>query len=440
MKKIRHLAFLIINLCLLSNSSWARIDRDTVFDIYSVGNFEPSQVTNSGYVIGIDPTTAGVKYWSWNRDGDYHLLPETSLSDISWGPLFYDGNSIIGDSYLFTDTVSLADFPTSDLIVGTASNNDWETRGIIKYSAGSASPSSELIPTLGGRWSKANAMIDPGVIGAAENSIGQSRAIYYSPRLRLSSGRADFGEITVLNQCFPNYTNSSANDSLTSFGSITGTYQYGNTLNRTRSYYLVDIRAIDIDLAQHCIDLGTLGGRETVASVISSVEITSEENPQPIIAGWSRDGNNRQRAFSALIHGGGAHPLSVEMTNLGTLTASANSISAATGVNFEGVVVGWSRDLAESDSKAFVFIPGVGMRDLNTLLRDGTGEWNLIRANYISKQNEYIVGVGYYTPRIPLMKGSTVSGYIWGKTTLQGFILTPSVRMDEKETLFVQKK
>ena len=77
------------------------------------------------------------------------------------------------------------------------------------------------------------------------------------------------------------------------------------------------------------------------------------------------------------------------MTDLGTL---GGSYSQGFGINDSGQVTGYSLTTGNSDVRPFLYTPGTGMVDLNTLLPSGSG-WTLVFANGINDAGQ-ITGVG----------------------------------------------
>jgi probable HAF family extracellular repeat protein len=123
-------------------------------------------------------------------------------------------------------------------------------------------------------------------------------------------------------------------------------------------------------------DLGTLGGRESVAYGVSA--------DGSVVVGVAFNADWQGRAFRWTASGG--------MQDLGTLGGRE---SVAYGVSADGsVVVGWAQN-ATGDWHAFRWTASGGMEDLNTtyanLLTLGS---YLGRATAISPDGRYIVGYG----------------------------------------------
>jgi probable HAF family extracellular repeat protein len=96
-------------------------------------------------------------------------------------------------------------------------------------------------------------------------------------------------------------------------------------------------------------DLGTLGGRESVAYGVSA--------DGAVVVGWAYNAAGQRRAFRWTVDGG--------MQDLGTLPGGRES--EAYGVSADGsVVVGWAYNAA-GQRRAFRWTVDGGMQDLGTL-------------------------------------------------------------------------
>jgi probable HAF family extracellular repeat protein len=118
-------------------------------------------------------------------------------------------------------------------------------------------------------------------------------------------------------------------------------------------------------------DLGTLGGSQSCGV---SINRTGQ------VAGWSLTGGDV--TFHAFLYEPG-----FDLRDLGTLGGD----SAATAVNDDGTVVGWSAT-ASGEHHAFVFTGADGLVDLNDRIDPGLG-WVLHEAYGINASGQ-IVGVG----------------------------------------------
>lgn len=135
----------------------------------------------------------------------------------------------------------------------------------------------------------------------------------------------------------------------------------------------------DLSLA---VDLGTFGGSESVAWDV---------HDQSGIVGWAHIAGGRRRAFKVPVTCTGMIASSShELPPLPGVTGS-NWNSEAYSVNRYGEVVGQ----AQTDAgtwRAFRYVPGLGMEDLNSLVPAGSG-WVLMSAKAINDAG-IIVGTG----------------------------------------------
>lgn len=180
-----------------------------------------------------------------------------------------------------------------------------------------------------------------------------------------------------------------------------------------------------LDNASHAVlwqngvakDLGSLAGGSSDNKACSGANSVNDLGE---VAGWSTttDSNGCVGILSAVVHAIVWTP-KTGMQDIGTLPGDTYSL--ATKVNLFGVVIGSSgkklvrsEDLVneyeyEVEGHPFVWIPGRGMRDLNSLLNHGhESEWVLKTATDINAWGQ-IVGTGTY-------RGET-----------HGYLLTPRI-------------
>jgi probable HAF family extracellular repeat protein len=120
-------------------------------------------------------------------------------------------------------------------------------------------------------------------------------------------------------------------------------------------------------------DLGTLGGRNSTANSINEKgQVAGTSDIAPFDSG-------QQRAFIYTAKKG--------MRSLGTLPNGAST--RANGINKHGEVVGSS---LSGDGRAFLYQPGVGMRDLTDMIDPASG-WVIVYATSINDHGQ-IVGYG----------------------------------------------
>lgn len=154
---------------------------------------------------------------------------------------------------------------------------------------------------------------------------------------------------------------------------------YGSPAMPTRHALLTNLNTV-------FLDLGTLGGGESVATGVSPVGMGADR--RLVVVGWSTTslvGTGATRhAFRWTRGGTGGIPSNPQMEDLGTLAGDAGS--AARGVNESGMVVG------ASGSRAFLWERSSGMVDLNTLV-PVADEPKLTVANAVNTRGD-IVGDG----------------------------------------------
>ena len=120
-------------------------------------------------------------------------------------------------------------------------------------------------------------------------------------------------------------------------------------------------------------DLGTLGGSNSVANSINERgQVAGTSDIAPVDSG-------QQRAFIYTVKKG--------MRDLGTLPNGAST--RANAINNRGEVVGAS---LSAEGRAFLYQPGVGMRDLTDMLDPASG-WVIVYATSINDHGQ-IVGFG----------------------------------------------
>lgn len=127
-------------------------------------------------------------------------------------------------------------------------------------------------------------------------------------------------------------------------------------------------------------DLQTLGGTNSKALAI---------NDSGVAVGYADiAGNYRTDAFLCQLNANGGV---VQRTSLGQLGYGIRAI--ATDINNVGKVVGYGLIDDQKTYHAWIWEPGLGMRDLNTLIPANSG-WVLTQARSINESGE-IVGYGY---------------------------------------------
>jgi probable HAF family extracellular repeat protein len=125
------------------------------------------------------------------------------------------------------------------------------------------------------------------------------------------------------------------------------------------------------------LDLGTLGGDESVAYGVSA--------DGAVVVGVARNAAGRSRAFRWTASGG--------MQDLGTL---GGEYSEARGVSADGAVVVGRATNAAGQWRAFRWTESGGMEDLNTTYASLLTNGSVLRSAYaISPDGRYIVGRGW---------------------------------------------
>jgi len=229
--------------------------------------------------------------------------------------------------------------------------------------------------TLGGNGSQANSINEAGVIvGWAETTQGGQIMRLRPGQPMETLGPAGFGDgATGINEA----------------GMIVGTLETAAG----------DIRGFVISTNGQTHDLGTFGGAHTFAKGI---------NNSGVIVGWSRNAEDRSRAFRHA----GLGPLNPATDDIGTL---GGRTAQATAINDRGRIVGRSTT-ANGSFRAFLWEQGKGMTDLGTI--GGGNIWAFGINNH-----DTVVGWGTLDPE------DTFANYT------QGWVWTPESGMNNLNSL-----
>jgi probable HAF family extracellular repeat protein len=188
----------------------------------------------------------------------------------------------------------------------------------------------EDLGTLGGVESQGVAINDNGQVAGTAYSAGNvsSHAFLWTD-----------GTMINLGSLGGNHSSATATNA---YGQVTGTSELGGNLGSHAFLYSNDSLK----------DLGTLGGRNSLGTAINA-------NGQ--VAGRSQTAGNA--TFHAFIHDG------TSMQDLGILeTDPSLNLVYSMAINADGQVVGYARDSASGNQKAFLWSSAEGMIDLNTRL------------------------------------------------------------------------
>jgi probable HAF family extracellular repeat protein len=203
----------------------------------------------------------------------------------------------------------------------------------------------------------------------------------------------------------------SAGGSLNDLGMLGGTSSFGTSINNKGQ--IVGYASTTAD-ALHAFlysdgfmsDIGTLGGTSSSAEDI---------NDKGTVVGSAKILTGQGHAFRYA---------SGVMTDLGTLSGLDNSY--ATGINADGLIVGFAMTSSGLNSHAFLYNNGV-MQDLNSLIDPSAG-WNLSHATAIN-DNGWIVGYGLHNSvntshgflLIPVPESSTLTLLCIGAISLLAY-------------------
>ncbi|MBM3844741.1 MAG: hypothetical protein FJ405_00450 [Verrucomicrobia bacterium] len=232
--------------------------------------------------------------------------------------------------------------------------------------------------TLGGNGSQANSINEAGVIvGWAETAEGGQIMRLRPGQPMETLGPAGFGE---------------GANSINEAGMIVGTLETAAG----------DVRGFVISTSGQTYDLDTFGGAFTLAKGI---------NNSGVIVGWSRNVEDRSRAFRHV----GLGPLNAATDDIGTL---GGLTAQATAINDRGRIVGRSTT-ANGSFRAFLWEEGKGMKDIGTI--GGGNTWAFGINNH-----DTVVGWGTLDPE------DTFANYT------QGWVWTPERGMNNLNSLLPQ--
>ncbi|RYG93480.1 MAG: DUF3466 family protein, partial [Alphaproteobacteria bacterium] len=172
---------------------------------------------------------------------------------------------------------------------------------------------------------------------------------------------------------------------LTDIGTLGGGYAEGRGINSagqiaggstTSTGQLRAFRSTPTGVPSALTDMGTLGGAESFA-----FGVTDRGN----VTGYSRQADGLYRAF--LSSGNGE---AVSLNNLGVLSGFTSSIAYS--ANASNLVVGQCNDTnvvtGSQTSRGFIYAPGTGMLDLNSLLAPGFESYRILAAYSINDSGE----------------------------------------------------
>ncbi len=422
---------------LQANAQWSpertTLNSETRFDIFPLHNIHPQYVDPAG-VLGPDSETGRAKGIDFPSPGSGGLF-EIRSGDARFSE--YDLQSVLASpggldpfsGYITENMFRASGFGWVD-IAGTFRSPAGIPRGFYYYHPNRDDPSVEqrgIVPTdathgsrvfYAGGWQ--------GMIwGSFQNSEGQWEAFYFRP-----------GEDTVpqnINKIRVIFPEVSLSEIRFGIGSTTGdrramgigNYELASLPGRSRIFYTF----VYEDARNNAVyDLGTFGG---IAAKLQEI-VTHEVFGSYYLLGNLVNSENHERAFVANLDSIDYRLRASNTHELGTISGRSEESNHAHAISRREIVVGEAQVPGESDTRAFVYTPALGMRDLNQLFRDGheAESWRLLRATAIS-DNWYegilIVGEGIYTPATyhRNMKGHWVRE-VTGPSVRRSFVMVPS--------------
>lgn len=399
---------------------------DTRFDILPL-NIQPQEVDPAG-VRGIDSETGRAKAIDFPSPGTAGLFElrsgraRFSEYDLQ-SALATPGGLDPFSGYRTENVFRPAGFGWAD-IAGTFRSPAGISHGFYYYHPDQMNPSLEYrnilnntrILSCGGAFGM--------IWGSTQNEEGQWEAFYLLPGTHstpqtISKMRIVFPEVSSSEIVFGNGVVAA-----TSRAVGIGNYQLQSAPDRSRIFYTTvynDPRSNEVQ------DVGTFGGLSAKIQQVTGGDYLSHY----YLLGNLFNTENRERAFIAEVNTDSTLRIRGSR-QLGTLSGRSDESNHAYAVSRRQIAVGEVQIPGESQTKAFLYTPSLGMRDLNQLFRDShdAENWQLLKATAISDtwgEGILIVGEGIYTPATYRrnLKGHWVRE-VTGPAVRKGFVMVPA--------------